>query len=171
MTVTQKLLAVAVMLGVLFAFSAAADASSTPRRLLLPALPTRSCAGLLTVADLPDAEKAEPPSVEPLAAETVSTCQFPPLVTPTETHVLAHDSLGVLHGNHYYPGKHRSAIWPGGFTRFVLKGVGTVAEYGYSATEGFGYLQDRNDNFIVQSEGVSIIELLRKVSGELCPSC
>jgi hypothetical protein len=63
----------------------------------------------------------------------------------------------------------KSKIWPGGYGRYVVPGIGNRAEIGYNgARDGYGYLQVDNATVIVEtSEGGSLIKLLRDAASTL----
>lgn len=65
----------------------------------------------------------------------------------------------------------KAASWPAGYARYVLKGVGNRAEFGYNAAgDGHGYLQVDNATLIVETtEGAnpSLIRLLQDAASSL----
>ncbi len=58
--------------------------------------------------------------------------------------------------------------WPAGFTRAVLHGVGSRAEFGFSGESGYGYLEVLNAQMTIEfTEGGSMVQLLKDAASKL----
>lgn len=167
-----------------------ATAISKPVR-SLKMLPNVGCQGLLTNADFPGTvtESTLAGSAFSFAEEGRSggssfftSCQFnPPEPTesdPTPDKSVGADELGVEPRVEFESRGRRHNLLlafpsPPESSRYQLHGIGTRAYFLINNEGGsIGYLQVRNDVFIVaKEEVVGIREMLATVASELCKNC
>ncbi|MGA8746540.1 MAG: hypothetical protein WB507_11845 [Solirubrobacterales bacterium] len=181
-------------LGCAVILAPAAMAGHNAARKHLPALkmlPNVGCQGLLTNADFPGTVTESTlaggafSSVEEGRSGSsgfFTSCQFnPPEPTeldPTPSKNVGVDELGVEPRAEFETRGHRHNLllaFPSipESSRYQLHGVGTRAYFLIDNDGGaIGYLQVRNDIFIVGKEEVpGIKEMLATVASELCKSC
>lgn len=186
--------ALALALGCAVILAPTAVARHNAARKHLPALkmlPNVGCMGLLTIADFPGTvtESTVAGGVFSFAEEGRSggsafftSCQFnppgPTELDPTPSKNVGVDELGVEPRDEFETRGNRHNLllaFPSipESTRYQLHGIGTRAYFVIDNEGGaVGYLQVRNDIFIVGKEEVpGIKELLATVASELCKSC
>ena len=157
----------------------------------LKMLPNVGCQGLLTIEDFPGtvtestlASGAFSRAEEGRSGSSgfFTSCQFnPPEPTesdPTPDKNVGADEMGVEPRDEFETHGRRHNLLlafpsPPESSRYQLHGVGTRAYFIINNEGGtIGYLQVRNDVFIVAKEEVAgIKEMLATVASELCKSC
>jgi len=96
-------------------------------------------------------------------------------ITPPEggCYRISHATLVIATGHKIEKNAHKltkgyaATTWPAGFTRQVLHGVGNRAEFGFSGTKGWGYLQVLNAQLTIETRELGMIELLRDAAAKL----
>ncbi len=188
-----SILALAMGYIAMYAPSAGAKPNAPGSQKLTPALPGRTCRGLVPAGDIPNAgaeEFQEPQSpIGQVKTGNFLPKGFDPTTTklsPSEVETYCSEgspkcagygtytTLTVLWAKYWnsHARKIRKGNWASGYTRHQVKNLGTVAEFGYNGEQVLGWLQIRNYTFSIEGgEGITVLPLLEQVARELCSSC